>query len=513
MAYRQGYRPSASGQTQQYRQQTGQRKQQAVRRSKPKKRRRGRPIRVFFLLAFLAAAATLGVMGYMVYDEVGSVEQANTFYPGVYVDGIELYGATPQQAYEVLLERASRDFSNWSMQIHYGGQSWTIDSAMLGMHDAIDSAVKDAVNKAFYVGRGTSNILERYMEIVALKTEPYQGYTAAIDKNMSGIDAIISEIATAVYVAPTDASRAFDPNRQGNAMVITADVDGQQLNAQGLKEQIISMITNMQPGSIQVEPEPVKAAVTSEMLAGDLVLIGSFESQISKYSTDDRTKNVERGCQAFNGKTVQPGEKVSFNRWVGERTVKNGFYSAQEIVSGAYKEGIGGGICQVSSTLYNAVIDAGLRVRDRTNHGIPVNYMEMGADATVSDGRIDFVFENDTDQPIYLVARVESSSKGKTCVFQIYGRPDPNGYSYKLRHETIEEIPIPEPTRIPDKEGTYVTYTDQEEQVSKGAKGYKVRTYLQTWANGNLVNEKELYVDEYKPQAPQVYVGVNSRPN
>lgn len=508
MSYRQGYKP----QNRQTAQRAPAQRGSTAKRGKRRTKRKGHPFRVFLLLVLLASLATGGVMVYMMYEEVGRVEREHTFYPGIYIDGISLHGATPQEAYDYLIGRARADLQSWSITLSYEGQKWTITPDTLGLGGAMESVVSDEVNKAFYIGR-TGSMVDRYKTILALKNEPYTAYTTGIEKNMSAIDSMISEIQAHVYRAPQDATRAFNPNLR-NPIVITDEVVGRELDAAALKEQINGMVNSMQSGNIDVQPTPIVPSITRASLEGEIVLIGSCESVISTSSTPDRNKNIERGCEAFHGKVIQPGERVSFNNYTGKRTEKNGFFWADEIVSGQYEPGIGGGICQVSSTLYNAVIKANLRVRERRNHGLPVRYMEMGADATVSDNGKDFVFENNTDAPIYLIARMETSNNGKrkTCVVQIYGRPEPNNYTYELAHETLSELPIPEPTYVKDRDQTYVTYKDQEHIVSKGAIGYVVRTYLVVRdQNGSEISRKELYTDTYSAQKPIIYVGVTSR--
>lgn len=512
MPYTQGYHPKNNGpqQTQAKRKPAAKKKQPPARARKRTKRRRS-PLRTFLVLALFAMVATLGIVAYMVYEEVGEVERKGTFYRGVYVDGVPLYGASPQQAYDYLVGRAREDIKDWHITLQYGENQWRIDTDTLGMRGAIEYVVQEEVNKAFFVGR-SGGLLERYQDIMDLRETPYHGYTSGVEKNTSRIDSIISEIQSAVYRAPQNATSVFDFTRKNDPVVVTAETYGQQLNAEALREQIIAMVNNMEAGTIAVNPEAIAPDVTADMLRGRIVLLGAYESKISSRSTNERNLNIERGLHSFQGLVVEPGQRVSFNKLVGERTERNGFYPAEEIVSGSYEMGIGGGICQVSSALYNAVIHANLKVRDRTNHGIPVNYMELGADATVSDGRIDFVFENDTGERIYILARLESGSKGKSVVFQIYGRPDPNGYKYHLRHETLEEIPVPEPNRIQDKNAQHAVYDDEEVEVFKGAKGYIVRTYLVvTDASGSFVSEKVLYTDTYKAQTPRVYVGVTPR--
>ncbi|MDL2319499.1 VanW family protein, partial [Eubacteriales bacterium OttesenSCG-928-A19] len=465
MSYRQGYRPQTGTQTTQRRSTAAATKRKTTRTAPRKttgKRKKGnRSLKIFLALVVVALIAAVGATGYMMTEEVRRVERLNTFYKGVYVDGVPLYGATPQEAYDFLVANARSELENFMITLEYAGQTWTITSDTLGMTGAVEAAVQDAVNKAFFVGRSDGNILERYREIMALRDNPYEGYTADVDKNTANIDAMVSEIQALAYRAPVDAQSSFDATR-GTPLMIVNEQYGQEVDASALRAQILDMVTRMDSGTIQVQPRMTEPAVKASTLEGNIAMIGRYETEISSRSTDERTKNVERGCQAFNGLKVQPGERVSFNRIVGERTAKNGFFPAEEIVSGSYEMGIGGGICQVSSTLYNAVIKANLKVRSRTNHGIPVNYMEMGADATVSDRGIDFVFENNTEDTIYIVSRVDGSGKKKTCVFEIYGRPEPNGYSYSLKHETIEEIPVPEPNYIIDYEVLHVTYRDQE---------------------------------------------------
>ena len=467
---------------------------------------------MFLLLVLFAFLATAGTMAYMVYDEIDRVEKANTFYPGVYINDFELYGATPQQAYDFLFGRISNELTNWSIELKLGEEkTWRITTEDLGIGTSLSSALGEEINKAFLIGRSGS-IVERYRAILQLKTEPYKAYTADVQKNISKIDSLVSEIAEYVYRPAKDAALTFDNTRQ-YPVVITPEETGREIDTASLKAQIVERVNGMQAGTIDIEPKILKPNVFAASLSGELVQLADFTTPINKHSTPERNLNVERGCAAFDGKIVKSGEKVSFNGWVGERTKENGFFEALEIVSGEYDWGVGGGICQVSSTLYNAVIQAGLEVVSRTAHALPVNYVDMGADATVSDKRIDFVFRNNTGSDIYLVARVNSTNGvAKSCTFQIYGKPGENRRKYKLRHEEIEVIPIPSVTPVPDRKKEYVTYTDQQKEVSKGAKGYRVRTYLVVMdENGRVLDDKYLYEDTYKPVAPKVVVGTTPR--
>lgn len=247
------------------------------------------------------------------------------------------------------------------------------------------------------------------------------------------------------------------------------------------------------------------------MLEQSYTKIADYRTRISSMSTQERNRNIEIGCEKFNGKVVKNGEKVRFNEVTGKRTEANGYQLAKEIANGEYVDGYGGGICQASSTLYNATVQAGLEILERHQHGMKVNYLDYGYDATVTDSGKDLVFRNNTGQDIVLSARMEKQSGNLYCVFQIYGRPDPNDYTYGLDAQVVENIPIPypTPTPIPDTAMQYVTYANQTEEVEKGTMGKTIDVYKVTYGkDGKEVEREYLYTDKYKPIAPKVYVGV-----
>ncbi len=173
-------------------------------------------------------------------------------------------------------------------------------------------------------------------------------------------------------------------------------------------------------GTLDVEL-PVKttpAAVTYEDITQINGVIGRRETDIG--GTSNRLKNVALAASRINGTVLRPGEIFSYNKIVGHRTVEAGFFEAPEIVKGALKPGVGGGVCQVSSTLFNAALLGGLKIVDRSHHAFPVHYLPAGLDATVVDGDIDFRFANSTDAPIYIYGNGHNG----VLKFRIYGKTD-----------------------------------------------------------------------------------------
>ena len=144
-------------------------------------------------------------------------------------------------------------------------------------------------------------------------------------------------------------------------------------------------------------------------------LIGECVTQIP--GTENRLNNIILATACVNGYILEPGEEFSFNRVVGQRTTDRGFRSAPAFSSGTTVMAVGGGICQVSSTMYSAIMDSSLSVTERHPHGLPVSYIPRGRDATVSWGSLDFRFLNNTDYPL----RIDAEVDGRTLTVRVYG--------------------------------------------------------------------------------------------
>ena len=158
--------------------------------------------------------------------------------------------------------------------------------------------------------------------------------------------------------------------------------------------------------------------VTTDALAQVDTLLGSFTTAYAT-STGNRITNVTTAAEAINGTILLPGETFSFNKVVGPRTADNGFRTAPVIIDGQLKPGMGGGVCQVSTTLYNAALLADLEIVARSHHSMPVHYVPPGRDATVVYGAIDFQFRNSSAAPIVIEGLADTAKK--TLTFRILG--------------------------------------------------------------------------------------------
>lgn len=204
-------------------------------------------------------------------------------------------------------------------------------------------------------------------------------------------------------------------------------------------------------------------------------------------STPERKHNINLSAQKINGTVLYSGEEFSFNKVVGKRSVENGYKNAKVIQDGQFLLGVGGGVCQVSTSLYNAVLLAGLSITEYHPHSLAVSYVDKSFDAMVTDLWADFCFVNNTNGLLIIFA----STKENSITFSIYGVEQK--YTYKTRTEIIEEL-------LPTDNVELVEGLLKGEQVLKvvGKSGYKSRGYLQKYYNGVLLQETLIRNDEYK---------------
>ena len=465
------------------------------------------------VVAALIALVMAGAIGLSRLIDIKKTLDRGTdvFYQNIFVNDIPLEGKTLEEARAVVTQQVSNLVSSWRITLRtQDGRSWDITGDDLKMQ----YDVADQLDQLWAIGHMGSSAM-RYEQVKALSEEPVMRYTT-LSYDLSSVNQILSQIKQEVDQAPVSATRVNDDSKWP-PFSYTDDVPGRQLDITGLNEQISAMVETLQSGVVDLTPTVVQAPVTRAYLESQIVQLSTYETPIGSSSDPGRFINIENGTKKFDKLIIKSGEQVSFNKVAGKRTYSNGYADAPELAYGDYRTGVGGGICQVSSTLYNAVVNAGLEVKSRFQHSLASNYVPLGLDATVQDDRLDFVFKNTTNADIYISTEYFKKSSGKNkgywhTRFTIHGRPDPNGYTYKLESEVVEEIPVPEATHIPDKNAEYVVYDDETKKVSDGHEGHVVDVYLVTMdANGLVISREKKYTDTYKPMTPKVYVGVTPR--
>ncbi len=484
----------------------------------PKKRSlKWQLIKVLIVLVVLAGAGI-----YLYFSKIQSDVRPYTsvFVDNVYVDGLNLSGMSWEQANNVVQQQINDKLNSWYVRLRSpAGAYKDITAQMLG----ISRDPSQALEQAWGIGHSTSavspkDIFELKAEIDTAKGTRYDFSSVEQSGDTTPIDDILAMLERAAYVAPQDASVvSFDPDNVTQPFTFQQEVVGKRLNVDALREQILGMVETFTSGEVLVQPDDVRPKVTVADLQPYYALRFRAITPIDAHSTEERNNNIRVAFGKFNGLVLNDGERFSFNKVVGSRTQKNGFYQAFEYSYGELTPGWGGGVCQASTTLYLAVVQAGLKISDHTSHSTRVTYTEMGKDATVSDTRgheIDFAFRNNTGSKVFFSAHVitdPSNKKRFLCEVRVYGKELGNTH-YELETEIVEKLPMPaEPEYIEDTKAKYVTYTDEELTVIEPSEGYVVDTYLCTIVDGVQTDRTKIARSTYKNRAARIYVGVTPR--
>ncbi len=224
-------------------------------------------------------------------------------------------------------------------------------------------------------------------------------------------------------------------------------------------------------------------------------------------STEERKANISLAVKSIDKTLVDVGGEFSFNKTVGERTERRGYKRAKIIVGGEFVDGVGGGVCQVSTTLYNAVLLAGLKITEYHAHSLPVSYIAPSFDAMVNSSSADLRFVNNTDNPVVLRAYAD----GSTLRVEVYGQPMTEKYS---RQSLItEKIPAPQSEVAFDESGEFPDLYEGDSKVIKyGKEGYKSEGYLIVTQNGKLKSMKKIRTDSYAAVRGKVILGKAEKP-
>lgn len=228
-------------------------------------------------------------------------------------------------------------------------------------------------------------------------------------------------------------------------------------------------------------------------------LLGSYSTSFAS-SAAPRANNVKTAAGYINGTILYPGKTFSTIKVIRDRTEENGYQAAPEYSSGNVVDGIGGGVCQVSTTLYNAVINAELEIVERSPHSMVVGYVDVSRDAAISGDYKDFKFKNNTDAPVYVAGYAE----GGTLTFRIYGEETrPANRKVTFESETLETIQPGAPVETVDasKPSSYRSVT-QSAHV-----GYKAKLWKIVYIDGKQTEKIELNTSSYKAEPEHITVG------
>lgn len=401
-------------------------------------------------------------------------------YPGVTVQNVDIGGMTKEQAKEKLTEIFNGAIGDKKLHISVEDKQFElIYSNIMPSYD-----IDGTVDEAYGFGKD-DGYFKKYIDIKRGEFKKYP-VKLSFEYDEEKLKAYEEKLQKDITQSAKDATLSID----GNNITVNSEVDGKTIDLdaldQKLKEAINGEISDND--TVTLDVETTKPKVTKEDLARVTGLMGTFSTNYSS-SAPGRCHNIELATAAVNGTVVMPGETFSFNDVVGPRTVERGYKEAGTYVGNKVEPGIGGGICQVSTTLYRAVMKSNLRSVERTNHSMSVGYAKPGLDATVSYGYLDYKFKNTYDFPIY----IQGTTQGKNVTYNVYGDPSVlNGKTYDMASEILQTIP-PKQQVVDDS----TLPVGQEITEGGGTTGYVARSYQVTYENGVEVNREVISNDTY----------------
>lgn len=281
--------------------------------------------------------------------------------------------------------------------------------------------------------------------------------------------------------------------------VITPAEPGRVIQTDGILQELKEHSLGSLPESIPVQMADIPASITTDALN-----LLAFDGIIGEYTTKfnpkekNRTENLIAAATKLDQKVLKPGEMLSFNDTIGPRTAETGFKDAYIIVNNQYVQGIGGGICQVSSTLYSAAVLANLEIPERTPHAVAIAYLPLGQDATVNYPNIDFKLRNNTQSLIYIRTAVKADS----LLVRIYGKK--TNTTVRLEQEIEKQTPFSTVRKIDASLPPGRVVQDQ-----KGTNGYVVKTWKIVKDASGKETKQLLSRDQYAPASRILRIGAD----
>lgn len=363
----------------------------------------------------------------------------NVIAKNIFIEGIDVSNLTKEEAINYVNENVILG----ELQLNYNGETNVISPDEIDLKyntiEVVDEAYHytktdsyfENVKRFFDLNKNSKNLEIKSLYNENKLSEKIQNISDSINVDMKNAKVYISD--------------------SGNISVSSATI-GKELDIASTKESIYDAIKNKDYKSIDLKVNIKEPKISTEAVKSVNTLLAEFST---KFSTKDsnRVTNVVLSAKATSDVLLMPGEEFSYNNLTGKRTTSNGYKDAPVIINGKLEQDVGGGVCQVSSTLFNSVLYSGLDVTSRRNHSLKSSYVSIGRDAMVSDGGSDFRFKNPYSHPVYIKNTVSNG----VITSKIYGNTsDKKNISIKVEPYTTGGL---------DAAKTYIEYKDSNGKV------------------------------------------------
>lgn len=338
----------------------------------------------------------------------------------IYIENIDVSDMTKEEAIKVVNE----NISPHDINLLYEDKSYKIFPNDIDLN----YNTKEVVDKAYNYTKTDSYIenIKRYLSLKNNKKE----FNIKSSYNESKLSEKIQKISNDINVSLVNA-KVYISNYGG--ISTSPSTTGKELDVANTKDIILNNIKNKDHSEINLKVNIKEPHIKTEDAKSVNTLLGEFTTRFST-SLIGRAHNIRVAGNKSSDVLLMPGEEYSYNEHTGTRNKSNGYKDAPVIVNGKLEDGLGGGVCQVSTTLYNAVLESGLKLTSITNHSLLSTYVPIGRDAMVNDGGTDFRFKNQYNHPVYIKTVVGDGTL--TC--RIYGN-DSDKKNIEIYVETFKQ--------------------------------------------------------------------------
>ncbi|MBP2649501.1 MAG: VanW like protein [Firmicutes bacterium] len=411
-------------------------------------------------------------------------------YNGVKVGDIDVGGLSETEAQEKIADYFTEKVKQAAITLTFNEHEWKIYDQDIDL--SIDSVA--LAHQAYQVGR-TGNVFfqikEKYMTLNRGYTIPWN-----VSYNEDKFQSILTRIAAEINCSPMNAKLVYR-----SKLTIIPEQIGLEVDNAAVTSEVETSIYRKVPVSVVLTVKEVVPEITRHALDGIDGIMASYTTQFDG-SNQNRSTNIRLAAKNITGILIRKDEQFSFNDRVGLRSAKYGYKEAPVFIDGKLVPDWGGGVCQVSSTLYNAALLANMEIIERTSHFRPPGYVPLGQDATVADNQLDFKFKNSSENNIYITAEV---GYGQITVY-IYGKLQPN-----RPHIEIVGInkQVSEPNTIVMQDATLEL--GQKVVEVEGQNGFNITTYrVRSSDDGTIIDREYISTDQFPPEDRVIRIGTKA---
>lgn len=441
-----------------------------------------------FLIPTIAITAVIisAIGGYTLSIKSKVEKWQDKIFPGVTINQIDVSGKNKDEAIELLTSKFDK-IKDKDIIVNAKDNTFNLSFSDIEVHYNIEETVEIALNS----GKDE----ELFSQNKWIKGKNNKDIETHFTYNEDIIDKFKEEIKATVNTEPKDAKLTL----VGSNISVSDSSNGYTIDEEELDRLIVQGLESKDFNDININLtlKETKPRVSKEVLSKVNGIIGSFTTNY--VSTPGRDTNLKLATQFCNGKVLMPGEIFSYNETVGKRTYERGFKDGGVFVDNKLVQDVGGGICQVSTTLYRAAMRSNLRSVERYNHSKLTSYSEPALDATVAWGALDYKFKNTYNSPIYIQGIF---GNGKVT-FNIFGNVEEKGDKiYDIVNEIVGKIP-PKEVKIKDPK----LPKGKTKVINKGSQGVKAKSYFVTYHNGKEISKEHISTDIYNGNDKEIAIG------